>query len=149
MKNTKNFMCALLICAFALAVIGIGASAKNAYAQNDSGNSALVSVYKNENVKMINAPTVVCDVTGKAVLDNITASQRKPSNAVLSLNEQLRVTGASGEDLGALADVLAAFDGKIIPVLKVNSQAAANALSEFLKENPEMLDLAVMSETPD
>ena len=70
MKNTKNFMCALLICAFALAVIGIGASAKNAYAQNDSGNSALVSVYKNENVKMINAPTLVCDVTGKAVLYN-------------------------------------------------------------------------------
>ncbi|WP_251548353.1 glycerophosphodiester phosphodiesterase [Pumilibacter intestinalis] len=149
MKNTKNFMCALLVCALTLAVIGIGASAKNAYAQNDSGNSALVSVYKNENVKMINAPTVVCDVTGKAVLDNITASQRKPSNAVLSLNEQLHVTGLSGEDLGALADVLAAFDGKIIPVLKVNSQAAANALSEFLKENPEMLDLAVMSETPD
>lgn len=53
-----------------------------------------------------------------------------------------------GEVLGSFAEVFASLNKTIIPVLCLADEAAADAAIKFLKEEIDILDLAVMSENP-
>lgn len=111
-------------------------------------NDGLVETYRSD-VAAKNAPTVVCDVTDKTTLDSLTAGDERPSNAILRLDADCNVTGAGGEILGSFKDVYAnILQGKIIPVLYLKDGAAASAAIRFLSEDTDILDLAVMSDTP-
>lgn len=116
-------------------------------------NESIVDTYVDSEVKLLHAPSVVCDVTNQTVLDGlktaVETNSARPSNAILRLNENCEVVGATGEKLGdfqtVFTDVLA---GKIIPVAYVQTESAADALIAFLNEKIDILDMSVMSDKP-
>ncbi len=111
-------------------------------------DDVLVSTYQNPDIKIVNAPTVVCDVVDATTLNSLGGTE-KPSNAILRLNKDANVVDAQGVVLGAFSEVYAALDHKVIPVVRVDDDGAANALVECLTETQRILDLAVMSDKPE
>lgn len=113
-----------------------------------SENGELAQTYRSD-VAAKNAPTVVCDVADKATLHSLTAGEERPSNAILRLDADCNIVGTSGETLGSFKDIYEnVLQGKIIPVLYIADGAAASAVIRFLSEEIDILDLAVMSDTP-
>lgn len=104
-----------------------------------------VTPYQNENVKIVNAPTVVCDVTDSAALNSLSGAE-KPSNAILHLNGDCNVVSESGEVLGGFGEIYASLNHAVIPVAFVADNAAADALINYLQNTLDILDMAVMSD---
>ena len=111
-------------------------------------DETIVSTYQDAKIKMTNAPTVVCEVTDRVVLNSLTLGERRPSNAILHINDQMYVVDANGKNLDTFDNVLQAIGGKIIPVVYVSDEASANALITYFKEIRDLLDVAVMSGNP-
>ncbi len=115
---------------------------------NDNIDDTVVSTYQNDKVKIVNAPTVVCDVKDKATLDSLSGSE-KPSNAILRFNKDANIVAADGTTvLGSFRDVYAAFDHRIIPIVHISDEQAADAFITYINEVSNILDIAVMSDTP-
>ena len=110
-------------------------------------DDTVVSTYQNPDVKIVNAPTVVCDVTDAAVLQSLSA-EKKPSNAILRLRKDGNVVGADGAVLDSFSNVYESLNHKIIPVVSVADEEAADALIAYLNDTLNILDLAVASENP-
>ena len=110
-------------------------------------DNTIVIPYTDSAVSVVNAPTVVCDVTDKATLDSL-AGTKKPSNAILRLNKDEKVIDANGETLGSFADIYASLDHAIIPVVYVADDDACDALIAILTTKQKILDVAVMSDKP-
>lgn len=97
---------------------------------------------------MINPPTVVCDVRDGETLSSLTGEER-PSNAILRFDGEGNVLDGEGQTLGSFSEVYEQLRGKVIPVLKLEDQAAAEAAVRLLQEDPDLLDLAVLSDQPE
>lgn len=111
-------------------------------------DETVVATYIDPNIKMTNAPTVVCDVTDKTTYDSLFAGERRPSNAILRLDGNCDVVTKHGEKIDSFDTVYRAFDAKVIPVLYVQDETAADALIKYFKEERNLLDVAVMSDNP-
>lgn len=110
-------------------------------------DTALVTTYQDPAVKIINAPTVVSDVSDAATLSAISGAE-KPSNAILRFNKDENIVGSDGTVLGKFSDIYTALDHKVIPVVQVDDEDAADALITYLSEKQKILDIAVMSDKP-
>lgn len=97
---------------------------------------------------IINAPTVVCDATDKATLDDALTSKAPPSNIILRYGDDGNVIGRGGESLGAFSDVYLKIRGKIVPVVRVETEGAADAFVDYLKTERSILDISVLSSDP-
>lgn len=143
-KKASALFCAIvfLFCAFGFSGFFVGSARAEAAMDN-----RLVKTYQSSS-RIQNEPTVVCDVTDKATLEKLTAQDERPSNAILRFDKNADIKGAKGEVLGSFAEVFASLNKTIIPVLCLADEDAADAAIKFLKEEIEILDLAVMSEDP-
>lgn len=113
-------------------------------------DNTLVNTYQNENIKIVNAPTVVAEVTDAATLASLTAGARRPSNAVLHFNKDCNVVDKNGDVLDSFANVYASLDHTVIPVLNIQDKESAAAAIDFLTggNGIDILDLAVLSPNP-
>jgi len=107
----------------------------------------IVNTYQAQ-TKIINAPTVVCDVNGLSVFQSMTEGKRLPSNALLRYDRDGDIVDEDGNVIGAFPQIYQRLNHKIIPVLVLSDEAGADALIGFLKKEVNILDLAVMSENP-
>ncbi|MBQ7369197.1 MAG: hypothetical protein IJW60_05775 [Clostridia bacterium] len=116
-------------------------------------DKTIVQTYTPAEINVKNPPAVVCDVTDKMVLDGLKSAIEtdgaRPSNAILRFNEQAKIVGKNGEELGNFQTVFQdVLKGKVIPVLSVQTEQEADALIAFLNDKIDILDMAVMSDTP-
>lgn len=124
------------------------------YAESFSQGGATVSTTDNNIVNtyydmcgnIINGPTVVCDVTDAVTLDSLNGSVR-PSNAILNYVDG-NVTDASGKVLGTFDQVYKKILGKVIPVVRVETQADADAFADYMNNTLNILDISVLSSNP-
>ena len=153
MKNSvANILAGMVIGGFFLGGLGGVMKTKNAQAATAT-NDTIVSTYVSENIKIKNAPSVVCEVNSQSVLDGlksaVTNDTAKPASAIVDFNESGKIIDGAGVELGDFQTVFnQGFAGKIIPVVRVETEEAANAFISFLTETLDILDIAVMSSTP-
>lgn len=110
-------------------------------------DNTVVSAYQDPDVKIVNAPAVVADVTDDGGLMAISAA-KKPTNAILHIDGDCNVIGADGGILGTFDNIYKTIQHSIIPVVYVDGEASANALISYLTDTLDILDLAVMSDDP-
>jgi len=134
----------------------LGGSSANV-ARADVQSQAAVLVQKDVGIaqtyqsktKMINAPTVVAEVTDKTALDALKTTKRAPSNVILHLDKNANVVGTDGNKIGGFLQIYNdSLKGKIIPVVYVENEDAAKALINVITTKLDILDLAVMSSDP-
>lgn len=111
-------------------------------------DNALADTYRSSAVLLAGAPTVVCDVTDRYTLDSLTAGKERPSNAVFRFNADYDVEAADGTVLGSFTEIYEKIRGSVIPVLYLADREAAYAAITYLREEWDILDLAVMSDDP-
>ena len=112
--------------------------------QNDN---SIVKPYTDADIKIVNAPTVVADVTDQATLNSLSGT-KKPSNAILHFNKDENIVDKDGEVLGSFEDIYASLNHAIIPVVYISDDEAADALINLLQNKLKILDIAVMSNNP-
>ena len=111
-------------------------------------DGALVETYRAESAPT-NAPTVVFDVKDKAALDSLKADGERPSNAILRFDKDYNIVAADGAVLDSFTNIYTnVLRGRIIPVLHLADEGAADAALKYFEEEADILDLAVMSENP-
>ncbi len=110
-------------------------------------DETIVSTYQHESA-LIAAPTVVVDAVDEGTFNAVVEGEKKPSNVILHVNGDGYVIGEDGSKIETLADTFVALDHKVIPILYVNDEAGANAVSEYFDNTQTILDIAVMSNDP-
>ena len=110
-------------------------------------DNTVVSAYQDPDVKIVNAPAVVFDVTDDSGLIAISAI-KKPTNAILHIDGDCNAIGADGDVLGTFDSIYKSIRHSVIPVVYVDGEASANALISYLTDTLDILDLAVMSDDP-
>lgn len=111
-----------------------------------SVDNGIVNTYYDMSGNVINGPTVVCDVTDAATLDSLSGAVR-PSNAILNYAGG-NIIGADGEVLGTFDQVYKKIRGKVIPVVRVETQADADAFADYINNTLNILDISVLSSNP-
>ncbi len=98
---------------------------------------------------LVDPPTVVYDVASGSALETLFASLTgmRPGNAILHVNAAGEVVDRYGDVIGDLGETVARIKRTVIPVLAVDSQEAADAAANFVKESG-LVDTAVLSEDP-
>lgn len=145
---------AAILTAFLIGCFTFGSFGGMMFAEaSASVNETLAETYVDEDITMKNAPSVICDVTDSAVLNGLKAAVQTngatPASAIVRLNQNCEVVDASGAKLGEFKTLYeSVFAGKIIPVVYVGTEQAANALISFLTEQIEIADMAVTSNIP-
>ncbi len=91
------------------------------------------------------APTVIAPVATAAELAEFTVDGARPSHALVSVTGGDALT--AGTDM-TVPQVLEAAAGKIVPVFRVEDEATADALAQYLLEN-EYVDVLVLSSKPE
>lgn len=109
----------------------------------------LVNTYQ-ASTGLINAPTVVAWIQDQNDLAKLTAAaasseNERPTNAILRFDENEKIIGEDGSELGDFSEIYATLNHNVIPVLYVSDSAAAEALVNFLTVKTDILDMAVMS----
>ncbi len=94
---------------------------------------------------LINGPSVVCDAVNAATLDAAVNAAVKPADIILHYNDDGNVVGKGGEVIGDFYSVFCGIRGKIIPVVKIDTQAAADRFISFITEKYMIRDLTVAS----
>lgn len=110
-------------------------------------DETLVDTYQNT-TEIVNAPTVICDAIDYDTLEGTIAAEWKPSNIILRLNEDCEVVDDGGMYLDSFARVYKRLDHKIIPIVRIEDQASANAFIRYMQEELNILDIAVLSSEP-
>lgn len=108
-------------------------------------DSDLVSPYVAD-TKLIGAPTVVFDLQKSSDMTRFPDDRgRSPSNIILRLNDRGEVVGAGGQAIGDLYDVYGSLSHRVIPIVSVSSEAAADCFIGFMQSRLNVLDIAVHS----
>lgn len=90
-------------------------------------------------------PVGIVDVASKEILESI-ASEKNAAVAILTLDDDLNVTGADGETICSLAAATDDYLKKeILPVFNIGNAAQAEKLIARFKTDREILDASVMS----
>lgn len=105
--------------------------------------SPIIETYQDQN-NIVNAPTVVSEIFSSADLDF--SSNKLPSNAILSIDENLNVIDKNKEAIDTLDSVISnKLQNKIIPIIRLDSINEGLALIDYLKENTSLIDLSIIS----
>lgn len=94
------------------------------------------------------APTVVCDVTDETVLSRVVGDTAAPASVILNYGADGNVKGSDGETLGAFEDVYTSIRGRMVPIVRVESAAAADKFIEYMTKERSILDISVASSDP-
>lgn len=118
-------------------------------AASEPEDATIMQTYWPE-LQLVNAPTVVLDVTNTGAWESIQSGERRPSNAIVTLTSDGSVTASDGSALGTFADVYnqVLLPRNIIPVVRIESDASADAAVKLLTQDLPVLDVAVLSSTP-
>ena len=149
----KKGIATAVVCLLAGYIIG-GASVSIVPQKSvaETSNTTIAQTYVSETVKIKNAPSIVCEITDSVTLESIKTAVAndnvRPSNVIVQINENVQMVDKAGNALGEFATFFnQTLSGNIIPVVRVETQAAADALVTFLNTT-EILDMAVVSCTP-
>ncbi len=115
----------------------------------DLSNKSYAKTYQAD-TGIVGAPTVVCDVTDMDTLTSLTAGERKPSNAILEMDGSGYVLDSDGNRMNNLKflNVYQTYlKGSIVPIVRVESSAAATTLASILGTNY-IHDISVISTNP-
>lgn len=105
----------------------------------------LVNTYR-WSTNLINFPTVITKIHSAADLEKLSTEIVKPSNVILRMNEDAEIVGQNGEVIAPFYDVYRNnLKKEVIPLVQVETQKEADALSTFLKDRIDILDMAVLS----
>ncbi len=115
-------------------------------------DTTLVDTYEAE-TGLISPPAVAAWVHDADDLSALTAAaasadNERLANAILNYSANGQIVGDDGTALGDFADVYESLNHNVIPVLYISDQAAADALTAFLTDEIDILDMAVMSSEP-
>jgi len=121
-------------------------SAVQGGATESAADNNVVNTYYDMRGNVVNGPTVVCDVADKATLDSLNGAVR-PSNAILNFVNG-NVVDAHGKALGTFDEVYKKIRGKVIPVVRVETQADADAFVDYMNNTLNILDISVLSSNP-
>lgn len=109
----------------------------------------IVSCYQAD-TSLINAPTVVTEIQTAEELNAIKASTEKPSNLIVSFDENANVVDKNGEiisDFPALHKE--EIGSQVIFMVRIESEESANAFIKMINETYYVLDIAVISTNPE
>ena len=109
----------------------------------------IVSCYQAD-TSLINAPTVVTEVQTAEELNAIKASTEKPSNLIVSFDENANVVDKNGEiisDFPALHKE--EIGSQVIFMVRIESEESADAFIKMINETYYVLDIAVISTNPE
>ena len=96
--------------------------------------------------ELVSPATVVTDINSLVTLQNLTdINGHSPASVILHIDDNLNVIDANGGTLGTLYDIYKGLNNKIIPIISVESEKAANAFIDFMCTKLYILDIAVMS----
>lgn len=115
-------------------------------ATENAQDNNVVNTYYDMYGNVTNGPTVVCDVKDAITLDSLNGAVR-PSNAILNFSNG-NVVDANGNTLGTFDEVYQKIRGKVIPVVRVETQADADAFADYMNNTLNILDISVLSSTP-
>lgn len=101
-----------------------------------------------ESTGLINAPAVVCDVMSGTVLESVTDSDVMPASVILDYGADGNATDDNGDPLGAFEDVYLGIRGRIVPIVRIESAAAADKFIQYMTEVRNILDISVASSSP-
>ena len=149
-KGVAKAMASLLV-GCVLGGASVSLNPQTAFAESEY--TTLAQTYSNAEVNIKNAPSVVCEITDSAVLESVTSAVNnntaRPANVIVKINESCKIVNSADEVLGDFATFFTqTLAGKIIPIVRVETQAAADALVAFLNDSVDILDMAVVSANP-
>ncbi|MBQ2711838.1 MAG: DUF1080 domain-containing protein [Clostridia bacterium] len=111
-------------------------------------DTTLANIYQHPGIQVENAPTVVMDIQNQDQLDSLAGTVR-PSNAILHFNEDQNIVDANGEVLDSFVNIYnSCLKGRIVPILKIDTEAQAEAFINMYYRVIDILDMGVMSEDP-
>lgn len=96
------------------------------------------------------SPSVITELKDSSILEQIGGSSLKPSNLIVHIDGQANVVDVKGTIIDSFHNLFTGFFkvNKIIPVIFLEEEEAADALISYLFEN-RIVDLAVMSRDSD
>lgn len=95
----------------------------------------------------INLPTVINKNVTVDEIETIVNSTEMPSNIIMDFDENGNVVDKNG-NRSTFKSVYQKLNNKIIPIVRIESEGAANALISFLSNKISILDIGVMSTQP-
>lgn len=147
MKSKRILSCIAAVLLVAVFVVAFPAQSR-AYAA--TVDSALCDTYKPSGTqRLAGAPAVILEVTDKSVLDTVNVGGERPTCAILNFGADGKVHGADGSVLCDFETLYkTVLKGKIIPVLRVSTETAADAMIDFYRNKTSVTDSAVTSSDP-
>lgn len=97
---------------------------------------------------LINGPAVIADAVKEAALKRAISADVRPSDIILRYGDDGNVFGADNSDMGSFYSVYSKIRGKIIPIVKIESIAAADRFIAFMKNEFRIADISVASTDP-
>lgn len=135
------------IAAFFAAVNLFGVSLRAGSVHAATADTELCSTYRPSGTqKLSGAPSVVLEVTEKAELDTIKSDGERPTAVILNFGAGGKVLGLDGNELCDFETLYTTvLKGKIIPIIRVSTTDAADAMISFYNEKISITDSAVLS----
>lgn len=150
MKSKKFLSCAVVALLLVAVSVFTFAVPGKTRAQAATVDSALCDTYKLSGAqKLSGAPAVILEVNGKEELNAINVGGERPACAILNFGADGKVLGADGNGLCDFETLYkTVLKGKIIPVLRVTTEAGADAMIDFYRNKTSITDSAVASSDP-
>jgi len=146
----------LMIGAFLFASCNFFQTPKNVKAESENKNvnetglitdNELIDTFEYETA-VRNLPTLIVDIESKDDLDKVVTTDTWPSNIILHFDENANIVDKEGNVIDSFINVYNEITPFIIPILSIQDENSMNAFMEFSKTQLDMLDMAVLSNTP-
>lgn len=136
---------ALLLVA-AVAFAAFGQSPAHAATMDD----AICETYKPSGTqRLTGAPAIILEANDKTALNTIGVGGERPTCVILNFGADGKAADADGKGLCDFETLYkTVLKGKIIPVLRVNTESAADAMIDFYLNKTSIIDSAVLSSDP-
>lgn len=149
MKRVKTFITCLALAAVVIGGAGLANGTTTAKAATKSYDETIVQTYQSSS-SLINEPTVVCDGYDTTTLYSVNRDEVKPSNVIMYLDENMNVVERkSGAVIDPFEYVYEELDHNVISIVYVTTEAQADAFVSYMKNEMNILDIAVMSDKPE
>ena len=76
---------------------------------------------------------LVREINSKAELEDMTDDTRRPATALYTINASLQALDTAGQPFATLEEIFKAHNYKILPAFRVEDEATATALADYLK----------------
>ena len=94
-------------------------------------------------------PRIITEIDSLGTLEEVCSATRKPTNVVLSFDENKNVLDKNGEVIDSFITVYQKLAHTMVPIVRVESKEAANAFIRMMNNDLYILDIAVASTNPE